>query len=173
MIYVLQVLTGSEDYVAGGINRHLLLDGERIVLPTFDQYRKYHGKERIIPQHIFPGYLFVLTDKVDSFELRLVAARRDRYLQTMMRFLRTGYTITPLADPEEQIFHTLFDQREHLGMSRGVIRDGKLQIQEGPLVGFEDRISRIDRHKRLAEIPFQLPDELVTIKIGLEITEKS
>ena len=37
-------------------------------------------------------------------------------------------------------------------MSRGIIREGNAQVTDGPLKGMENRIRRIDRHKRLAKI---------------------
>ena len=74
-------------------------------------------------------------------------------------------------------------------MSHGVIKDGITRITEGPLKGMEQRIGRIDRHKRLAKLLLtvnrdqrrgkkQDPQEIGEqdfryITAGLEITEKN
>lgn len=34
-------------------------------------------------------------------------------------------------------------------MSRGIIKNGKPHVAEGPLAGYEDRIVKVDRHKRI------------------------
>ena len=46
----------------------------------------------------------------------------------------------------------------YVPMSRGIIRDGVTIVTEGPLVGNEARIRKIDRHRRLAKI--EGPSEL-------------
>ena len=57
-------------------------------------------------------------------------------------------------------------------MSRGVICNGVTHVQEGPLLGWEQNIRKIDRHKRIAFL--KSPDETseLVAKVGLEITEK-
>ena len=84
---------------------------------------------------------------------------------------------------EEKILRNLCGKEHHLEMSRGIIREGNAQVTDGPLKGMENRIRRIDRHKRLAKIEIAgIADDLRHyrkdawcryIPAGLEITEKS
>ena len=59
-----------------------------------------------------------------------------------------------------------------IGMSKGVIRDGKMVVTSGPLKGREGLIRRIDRHKRTAEIEIPFADGDTRVTVGLEIYEK-
>ena len=61
-----------------------------------------------------------------------------------------------------------------MNMSRGVIQNGKTIIQEGPLQGLEEKIIKIDRHKRIAFLKSSdQTKEALLFKVGLEITEKT
>ena len=57
-----------------------------------------------------------------------------------------------VGQDEEEFLGRLCGKERHLEMSRGIICKGAPRITEGPLKGMEDRILRIDRHKRLARI---------------------
>ena len=59
-----------------------------------------------------------------------------------------------------------------IGISKGIIKDGKSIITSGPLKGRECLIRRIDRHKRTAEIEIPLVDKSTRVTVGLEIYEK-
>jgi len=63
--------------------------------------------------------------------------------------------------------------RNEVGMSYGIIRAGTLEIRSGALTGQEDRIKRIDRHKRKGYISLRFYDKEIMAVIGLEITEKT
>ena len=57
-------------------------------------------------------------------------------------------------------------------MSVGVIEKDKVKIQEGPLVGMEGLIKKIDRHKRQAVLEMEMFGRKVEMKVGVEIVEK-
>ncbi|MCC8137092.1 MAG: hypothetical protein LIO76_03350 [Clostridiales bacterium] len=64
-------------------------------------------------------------------------------------------------------------------MSKGIIRDGLAHVTEGPLIGQDNRIVRIDRHKRLAWLKVSddasrnfTRDSTSVLVAGLEITER-
>ena len=59
-----------------------------------------------------------------------------------------------------------------VGMSEGVIADGRTVVRSGPLRGREDLIRKIDRHKRVAFLDVGLLDQ-VRVRVGLEITRKT
>ena len=69
---------------------------------------------------------------------------------------------------------SLYGKACHLKMSRGILFKGAARITEGPLKGMENRICKVDRHKRLAHIRTVIGSggELSYIQVGLEITEK-
>ncbi|MCH1982922.1 hypothetical protein MCG98_10135 [Ruminococcus sp. OA3] len=67
----------------------------------------------------------------------------------------------------------LYGPEHHLAMSRGVIREGITYVTEGPLMGRENMIRKIDRHKRIARLGEGVSNHEKEIKAGLEIILKS
>lgn len=61
----------------------------------------------------------------------------------------------------------------HIALSKGRIRNGKTEVLSGPLHGREHLISRIDRHKRLAQLNVPGMELVGKLCVGLEIVEKN
>ena len=57
--------------------------------------------------------------------------------------------------------------------STAVIVDGVLHVTDGPLVGQEDRISKVDRHRRRCEVAVGGPGEEFTEQAPLDVPFKS
>ena len=62
--------------------------------------------------------------------------------------------------------------RTNVDMSFGVIRNGKLIVFEGPLVGMEEYITKVDRSKRKARLEMELFSEWKRFEVGLEVVSK-
>ena len=63
----------------------------------------------------------------------------------------------------------MMDENDLIQASVGNFVDGKLIVDEGPLKGLEDRVRKINRHDRWAEVEMELFEECGMIKVGLEI----
>ena len=59
-----------------------------------------------------------------------------------------------------------------MDFSEGYIQGEKVIVTKGPLKGMESKISRIDRHKRLAWLTVELFGRTVELQAGLEIVRK-
>ena len=57
-------------------------------------------------------------------------------------------------------------------MSQGYMRGDTLVATEGPLVGHEGLITRVNRHKSLAVLEFHIGGKRVTTRVGLGIVGK-
>ena len=57
-------------------------------------------------------------------------------------------------------------------MSEGVIEGDRVIVLNGPLMNHEGRISKIDRHRRIAYLDMPMMGRTKTIKVGLEIVSK-
>ena len=73
----------------------------------------------------------------------------------------------------EEFLRSLCGKEHHLGMSRGYIKDGETHVINGPLVGMERRIRKIDRHKRIARVMLPAGEPGRLMAAGLEITSRS
>lgn len=173
MIYGMQVLTGKEGYVSYCVENWLLEDGEEAYSPTCERETKVQGEVVKVTARLFPGYIFIESDHVIDFYHRMQKVKSRRFLQALTRVLRAGEEFTPLKEEEEKAFLSLFGDKHNVGMSKGIIQDGKLHILEGPLTGREDDIIRIDRHKKTAILQMRILGKFITVKVGLEVTEKT
>ena len=144
-----------------------------IFVLTYDRMRKYEGIWHLERQLLFPGSVFLESnnEKILLKELgkcNVIAPQENLFIR--------------MSRKEEQLLKRLCGVKHHLEMSRGVIRRGETKIIEGPLKGMESRISRIDRHKRLARVQFVTKSgdyeihenglSFCYISAGLEITER-
>ncbi|MCD7867641.1 MAG: hypothetical protein LUG62_05515 [Clostridiales bacterium] len=129
---------------------------------TVERMRHYHGAWHSLTVILFPDYLFLDCGKDRAEELK------EKQLP-----------LFPMPEEVSKLLWELCGKQHHIPMSRGVIRDGVTKVTEGPLMGHEERIVRIDRHKRLAWLkvsesaPRDFRKESTSLLIaGLEITEK-
>lgn len=130
--------------------------------------RRYKGNWYLEQKLLFPGGVF------------LEGRNKETLLEELYRFgmIEKHSHLFWVGVEEERFLKDLCGKAHHLYMSRGTIYKGVTQVTEGPLTGKENRICKIDRHKRLAQIKIMLKPtgkgkwELRYFLAGLEITEK-
>lgn len=95
------------------------------------------------PKQMYLGYFFVMSRDVVSLDKELSK------LSFPVRVVGAyGRSFMPLA-PEAQLwFEHAMDVEHVLRNSNAVLVDGELHVQDGPLVGQESRVSKLDNHKR-------------------------
>lgn len=135
--------------------------------------RRYEGEWHLEKNLLFPSHIFLESEdrKVLAEELRKCSVLKE-----------IGNELFAVGKEKEKLLKTLCDESGNLRMSEGIIHKGVPQIIKGPLKGLENRICKIDRHKRLARIETALnPKEaegsgdkwnLEYISAGLEIVNK-
>ncbi len=116
---------------------------------------------------MFPDYVFLESDDEKALLEELIQ------YEGMADLLQDFGTVFNVQKSEEIFLTLLCGKTHHLGMSKGIIRNGITQIIEGPLKGMEERIYRIDRHKRLARLEAPVSSASKSILAGLEIVEKN
>lgn len=122
-------------------------------LVTFERMKRYEGTWHSLCIPLIPGVFFV-------------ESRTGNSLQ--------GCQAVEVGQETKAFLQTLGGSTHHIPMSKGIIQNGVTYVTEGPLVGQEARIRKIDRHRRLAKI--EAPSGLVegeAFWAGLEITSKS
>ncbi|MCC8050293.1 MAG: hypothetical protein LIP10_06470 [Clostridiales bacterium] len=130
---------------------------------TIERMRHYLGAWHSVTAILFPQFLFLECEQELAGEL-----------------MEKQVPLIAMPEDVSQFLADLFGAQHHICMSRGVIRDGVAHVTEGPLMGYDNRIVRIDRHKRLAwlkmsenaHLDFSKESTSVLVA-GLEITERS
>lgn len=127
------------------------------------KYRKY------IIQDLYPGYVFVKTILSEEIFLKTYSDYFES-IKLLATLVKQGDTYA-LAKEVQSFYEKLIDSQNIIRHSIGNIVDSQLIIETGPLVGLEDKISKINRHKRIAEIKLDQND--MKISCPLEVVSKS
>ncbi len=163
MLYLLSCQEQEEQSIVSFCKEHLSQRAiQDVFLLTYGRMRRYERTWHLERKILFPSYVFLETE--DSKRLSVE-------LREYSNFAKQVDLLIPVNREEEILLRELYGKKRHLGISRGVIHKGITKVIEGPLVGMEDRICKIDRHKRLARIAANIKNPHY-IQVGLEITEK-
>lgn len=167
MWYALKCHPGKEEEILESCRREL---DSRILcdafLFTYDQMKRYEGSWHVEKKQMFPQYIFLEIKNKEGFLKCLESASclKEGIIQDNLR---------EISAEEEGFLKSLCRTKRHLAMSEGYIQNGQTHITKGPLMGWEKRIRKIDRHKRLARLEFSGKSFLTIVPAGLEIKSKS
>ena len=167
MWYAVQVQTGKEERLKTLIER-IAFEKEQAEcrLINYETKKKYKGKWHKETKNMFPGYLFVISDNIET------VCRGFRYVNEMTKVLKSGDEYLPLSEKEEAFLRHLSNDTDTVPMSYGIGVGDRVIIKSGTLKGYESKIRKIDRHKRKAIIEIEMFGQVRNAEIGLEITEK-
>lgn len=167
-IYVVQVVGGQEAKAVEMITSLARESVEDCFIPKREVMHRQEGQWHRKLEKLFPGYVFVKT--ADPEQLR----KALRQIPAFTRMLTSaGDACLPLsADEVAWIISTTSADTHVMEMSEGVIEGDRVMVIQGPLKGYEARITRIDRHKRLAWVDTDMFGRHKTIRVGLEIVSK-
>lgn len=168
-MYVIQVAGGRETHVRHLINKLLSDCVTECFVPLREVFRRAGGEWLTVRERLFPGYIFVETDDVSKVMERL--ARVPAFTRLLGK---SDERVIPLSQDEVAWLTALMQPLDKVvEMSTGVIEGDRVIVTDGPLVGREALISKIDRHKRLAYLDMRMFGRTKTIKVGLEIVRKN
>lgn len=167
MWYVIQVKTGTEESIkkqCEGIIGEGILDN--CFLPYYEKKRKYGGNWHVKKELLFPGYVFLVSECLEGLYEGL------KKVIGLTKLIGTGKEIVPLTEAEVSLLQRLGKDEQVVAMSTGIIINGKVRVTEGPLIGMEGYIKKVDRHKRNAVLTIEMFGRNVEMQVGLEIIKK-
>jgi len=170
--YALFIKTGYESFVEQNIRR-LFRSAEIFpFVPRAERIVKLPGMVKKEMQNMFPGYLFIDTD-IEGVEFNFMISRAKPFMQELIRVVRYSATFDILIAPEERnLLDILLNDERCLEASKGFIENDRVYVTEGPLIGRESIIRKIDRHKRKAIIEMDILGAMRQVTVALEIVEK-
>lgn len=164
MWYVIQVYSGQEDQTKELIEKYVCKKNiEDCKIPLYVKAKKRKECWNMETRTLFPGYIFIKTRNIMELYYQL------KSVPGMTRLLGTGKEIVPVSAEEEIFLYKVGGQDLIVGLSKGIIENGKLIILSGPLKDMEDYIKKINRHKRLAWIELNILGETREMLLGLEV----
>ena len=154
----------------------------QVFLPMYEHYRR--DRKEIEQKALFPGYLFIFSDLAPNALYEYV--RKSRI--DMTAFVKTlnmekiynqweplleednGANLWDLTDEEENFLEQMLDEKGILRMSAGYLESGKAIVVEGPLVGLDERIDKLDRRNKQARLKSLILGR--EVYVGLDILPK-
>ncbi|MDP3306583.1 MAG: antiterminator LoaP [Erysipelotrichaceae bacterium] len=166
---VVHVLGGYESKICDFINK----DSRNIAfIPKKKKVFRKRGINKVDESVLFANYVFVKT-KMEFFEFIEYVQLFLVGIEGFIKLLKHDNVGTESLLPEEIDFLRRFlNENFIVDESFGILEGDSVIVLDGPLVGCESLITKIDRHKRLAWIQFSMFGEIRTISVSLEIISK-
>lgn len=168
--YVIFVETGYEDQFCrytdkmkhqryAGIQYNLLVPKRKI-------FERKQGIRQEVIKTMFPGYVLLETESIFDFYSQAKGSPH------IIRFLRENSLFQEVRKEEIQQILMMVDSRGLIEISKAFVENDRVKIAEGPLLGMEGIIERIDRRKGRAKVRFYLNEKSLLIDLGIQILEK-
>ena len=164
-IYVIYTQARNEHKVEARCREKILLPDEDVYVPLYDREKKRNGEIRIVRDVLFPGYIFYETEHERSLKERL------KRIEEMSKLLGAGDEIVPLYADEERLVRKLCGKAHVLDISRGYMAGGRVSVIQGPLMGFDGLIRKVNRKKRTAVIEVELLQRRIEVTVGFEVID--
>ncbi len=124
--------------------------------------RRGRWQDAVAP--IFPGYLFVKADEVDSGLYQCI-----RRLPGFVRFLPSSERIRPLDQRDTELLSHFLSFGEIVQRSKATFDlNQRILVLSGPLVGLEGSITRVDRRKGRARVRLHLYEDSFEVDFGFD-----
>lgn len=167
MWYVVQVRTGTEEDIKTQCEKVVEQTAlQRCFIPYYESMKRYHGKWHTETKILFPGYVFMVSDRPEALFLEL------KKVIGLTKLLGADGNIIPLSQEEIEFLMAFGKEDQVVEMSVGVIDDDKVVVLQGPLKGQEGYIRKINRHKRKAYLEVEMFGRKVRTEVGLEIVAR-
>lgn len=172
MYYVIQVKTGKEQKTIEDIKKQLgdYLDNFDIFSPYRKSIRKYKGIEKEIVERCFPGYVFV--DTTTKPEILFKALYWTPGFTKLLGRDGDTYNFVPLNKDESRMIDILYAKNNNhiTEISNIEVEVGQtIKVLDGPLMGLETQIKKVNLHKRTVTIEFMMCGRRVSSQIGINI----
>ena len=166
--YVLNCRTGQEDEIMNSCRQHLSPDAlEETFIFQCERLWRAEGGWALTRKEMFPGYVFL-----QSSQPELLSKELEAYRKVVRVLEEPGYLIS-VYEEEEAALLKLCGENHILKMSYGYKdkENGQSYITEGPLCGLENKIKKIDWHKRFAVIDMPVARHNSVVWAGVEFRE--
>lgn len=167
MWYVMQVLSGEEHRIIQQCKKQIDSECYRdIFVPRYVQKKRYRGQWHERQKTLFPGYVFIDTEDIKPFVKKL------SQINGLTKLLRNADEIAPISGEEKQYLLDMMDDSYVVQISVGYLIGDQICITQGALKDYTGYISKIDRHRRTAELMVDFFGRKTKVQVGLEIIKK-
>lgn len=173
MYFCLQAYTGKEIEVKTSIER-LLKDSEfdfEVWFPTKENREKRQGKEATVLKPLFPGYLFIFWNGDQELDFPKIDIRR---ITNALRFLSYDDGTAALKGKDLEFAKWIHMHRGNIKRSKVVFKEGqRVHICEGPLLGFDGSVVKVDKHHKRITLCFELGGNPTLVNFSVDFLSNS
>lgn len=167
--YVLFVMGGKEKQLCEFLNQE---ENWSVFYPKIELVRRKNSIDYLIEKPLFPSYIFVESDlKHTEFKEKLYVLKNRK--TGIVKELQYEDDVPALHSEEKAYLQRLLNHEHILKKSTGFIEQDHVVINDGPLKGYESKISKINRHKRNAILEVELLHKKVNVTVPLEILKRT
>ena len=170
MYYVIQVKTGKEQEAIEDILKNKPDDPDFDVFsPYRKELRKYKGVYKEVLERCFPGYIFVETNNVKDLFVQLYWT--PGFTKLLGREADTN-NFVPLDKDESRMIDILYSKNNNriTEISNIEVKEGEMiRVLDGPLVGLETKIKKVNLHKRKVTVEHVFCNRLVESDVSINI----
>lgn len=163
---MIQVYTGTEEEICQQCRRKVMEKNEDIFVILAERMTKIQGRWELITNRLFPGYVFVDTERIEDFFMRL------KRVDAMTKVLRTGEDMTPIYPEEESYLRLLGGDDRIVKYSEGYLEGEKLIVTSGAMKNYRGTVKKVLRHKRLVVLEVPLMGQTIEVTVGLGIVKR-
>ena len=167
--YLLRVPEGREAATCAELKR--LVPGD-LLKDAFalrkERWFKRAGEWSLVPVDMYRGYAFAVSPDAAG-----LARALSRLTLSAALVGTESRSWAPLADEVASWYASVADEGHVIRSSTAVIVDGVLHVTEGPLMGQEARISKVDRHRRRCTVCVAAGDGGFAEQAAIDVPFKS
>ena len=168
--YVIFVETGYEDefcrYTDKMKRQQYMGIQYSLLVPKRKIFERKQGIRREVIKTMFPGYVLLETESIFEFYSKAKGSPH------IIRFLRDNSLFLEVRKEEIKQILMMVDSKGLIEISKAFVENERVRIEEGPLLGMEGTIERIDKRKGRAKVRFHLNEKTLLIDLGIEIMKK-
>lgn len=150
--YVARCKTGRTKKLVNALNKQ---DYMSAFIPQNERCFGRRGKTiKFLIKELYPDYVFIKSDlDKDSFDKRFKEFFKS--ISGLVDLLEYA-DVYPLNNEEQLLLEKLLDGGHVIKHTDGVIVDRRFVPTNGPLVGLEDMIKKVDKHNRTATLDTEI-----------------
>ncbi|MBU3159847.1 antiterminator LoaP [Clostridium frigoris] len=164
--YVLFVNTNQEEKVKKILEKEVG-DEYKFIVPTRELRERKNGKWHNVKRKLFPGYVLIkgIMNIETYYKLKKVPG--------IIKLLSSENEVLTVDESELRVLKILIDNDDNnIGISMLYKENDDVKIVEGPLMGIEGQIVKVDGRKGRAKVSLNFMNEERIVELGIEVVDK-
>lgn len=174
MYFCVSCFSGKEQTIQDALIKFLsehLENDFKVWFPMKEATDKKGGISRKVMHPMFPGYLFIFYDSETEDDFPFRDAKKIPHL---VRFLRYDDGRHALMGKDLLFARWIHKNEGTIVESKVLLTEGqRLHIAEGPLVGFDGNVVKVDKHHKKITVRFNFDGNDLDVNFSVQFLEKN